>query len=188
MANISAIGIKKLYYGDPIAAVTKAVEEGDATSGYSALELKALIPTLTEVKNVHGDTWNYEEAEANITRYKNQLTGKPYRQDSEAGETQISFTIGQYDYKTKADLQGGVATASSWSRPAGAVDIRKTVVALTNDDIYILMPNAAIVGRGATTDNAIGLAVGATAMEPTVEGLEIEKWFDKKAVDEAAAG
>lgn len=185
MGVFSAIGIKKLYYGAPISAVTKPYKEGDATTGYSAKELKALILTLTEVKNVHQETWSYEEAEANITRYKNQLTGKPYRQDAEPGETQVNFTIGQYDHKTKADLQGGTAGATSWSRPTTPQDIRKTIVALTTDDIYIVMPNAAVVSRGAFADNAIGLAIAATAMEPTIEGLEIEKWIDKSAVDSA---
>ncbi len=185
MAEFSAIGIKKLYYGNPITSVTKAYKDGDATTGLSAKEIKTLLPTLTEVLNVHQDTWSYEEAEASITRYKNQLTDKPYRQDVESGEVKIGFTIGKYDFNTKAALQGGTASETSWSRPTIPVDIRKTIIALTNDDYYIIFSNAAIIGRGALADKAIGLAVSATPMEASVAGLEAEKWFAKSAVDSA---
>ncbi len=183
--KFSAIGIRRLFYGDVIKSVNTPLDKETGQGGLSKLELKELIPTLTEVLNVHQDTWSYEEAEATITRYRNQLTDKPYRQNEEPGDVSISFTIGQYDFQTKADLQGGVATADSWSRPSITKEISKTIVALTEDGYYIVLTNATISARGSNTDNAIGLAVVASPMESKVEGLESEKWFLKDAVDAA---
>lgn len=173
MATISAIGIKKLYYAtSPSAALTAA-------------SLKALVAAATEITNVHGTTWSYEEAEASVTNYKNQLTGQTYRQDVEPGDSQISFTIGQYDYATKAALQGGTGNATSWTKETAGI-INKCIIGLTKDDVYIVFPKAAIIGRGTSTDNAIGIAVAATALETGVTGLYSEVWMDKSAVDAAS--
>ena len=56
MATRPFIGLKRVWYGDVVKTVTTP------ETGYTAAELKALIATMTEVKNVHQDTWGYEEA------------------------------------------------------------------------------------------------------------------------------
>lgn len=176
MANekIMAVGIKKLYYGPVI-----------TDSTFDPTKLKTLLSgeTLTEVINVHQDTWSYEEAEASVTEYKNQLSKNTYRQTQEQGTVQVSFTIGQYDFQTKADLQGGMATATGWQRARGYQEIYKCVIAETEDDVWIVFPKAAIVGRGADTDGAIGLAVAATPMEPETKELNPEYWWADSVVN-----
>lgn len=169
---ITAVNIKKLWYGD--------------TSGIAAdldgHALHTLLQSLTEVKNVHGDTWTLEEAEASKTNYKNQLTGKVYRSDKEMGEVKMNFTLGEYDYSVKADLMGGTATDTTWKRAAGKVNIEKILVGLTEDDQYIVIPRADIAAREATTDKAIGIPVSGTELEPTVTGVAPEYWFDSSEV------
>ena len=69
---ITAVEIDELYYAEPIVSVT------DKTAGLTGAEVAAILKNATtkEVKNVHGDTYQYEEAEASVTRYKNALTGE----------------------------------------------------------------------------------------------------------------
>ena len=163
---ITAVEIDELYYAEPIVSVT------DKTAGLTGAEVAAILKNATtkEVKNVHGDTYQYEEAEASVTRYKNALTGEYYRETSEPGEVKINFTIGEYDYETKKDLQGGNATDKSWER-GKYKPIYKCVIGKTKDGVYVVFPKASISGRGSNTDKAIGLAVSATPLSPGVEGL-----------------
>lgn len=109
---ITAVEIDELYYAEPVTTVT------DKSKGLSGAEVAVILKNAAtkKVQNVHGDTYQYEEAEASVTRYKNALTGEYYRETSEPGEVKINFTIGEYDYKTKEDLQGGKATEKSWER------------------------------------------------------------------------
>lgn len=190
MANekVMAVGIKKLYYGPVI--------EDAAFSGaklYALLHPTEGTSTFNEVKNVHQDTWQYEEAEASVTEYKNQLTGNTYRDDREPGSVTISFTIGAYLYKEKADLQGGEVitgadeSAVGWKRAMGVQNIEKALVAQTKDDQWVVLPKASISARGANTDNAIGLAVVGTMLEPETDGMMPEYWFDDSEVKTAAA-
>ena len=174
---ITAVEIDELYYAEPIVSVT------DKTAGLTGAEVAAILKNATtkEVKNVHGDTYQYEEAEASVTRYKNALTGEYYRETSEPGEVKINFTIGEYDYETKKDLQGGNATDKSWER-GKYKPIYKCVIGKTKDGVYVVFPKAPISGRGSNTDKAIGLAVSATPLSPGVEGLTSEKWFDESEV------
>ena len=164
--TITAVNIKKLWYGD--------------TS-----KITAKLKTATEVKNVHGETWTLEEAEANKTNYKNQLTGKVYRSDKEMGEVKMNFTLGEYDYATKADLLGGTADETHWERAKGKVSIEKYLVGLTEDDQYIVIPRADITAREASTDKAIGLPVVGTEIEPTIDAVAPEYWFDASVVKSA---
>lgn len=170
--TITAVNIKKLWYGD-------TSEISEKVTGQT---LHTLLPQLTAVKNVHGETWTLEEAEASKTNYKNQLTGKTYRSDKEMGDVAVNFTLGEYDYQTKADLLGGTATETSWERAAGKVNIEKCLVGLTEDDQYIVIPRADIAAREATTDKAVGLPVVGTELEPTVDGVAPEYWFDSSVV------
>lgn len=174
---ITAVEIDELYYADPITAVT------DKATGLSGGEIAALLAKATtkKVQNVHGDTYQYEEAEASVTRYKNALTGEYYRETSEPGEVKINFTIGEYDYATKADLQGGKATEKSWERDKHK-PIHKCVIGKTKDGVYVVFPKAAINARGSNTDKAVGLAVSAVPLSTGVDGLASEKWFDESEV------
>lgn len=174
---ITAVEIEELYYSDPIATVA------DKTKGLTCAEVATLLKAATtkKVPNVHGDTFQYEEAEANVTRYKNALTGEYYRETSEPGEVKINFTIGEYDFKTKEDLQGGKATEKNWERGKHK-SIYKCIIGKTKDGVYVVFPKAAINGRGANTDKAIGLAVSAVPLSTGVDGLASEKWFDESEV------
>lgn len=173
--TITAVNIKKLWYGDT----------SKITAKLTGVLLFNLLKTATEVKNVHGETWTLEEAEANKTVYKNQLTGKVYRSDKEMGEVKMNFTIGEYDYATKADLLGGTATDTTWERAKGKVNIEKFLVGLTEDDQYIVIPRADIAAREATTDKAVGLPIVGTEIEPTNEQVAAEYWFDASVVKSA---
>lgn len=174
---ITAVEIEELYYAEPITTVT------NKATGLAGAEVAAILKNAStkQVKNVHGDTFQYEEAEANVTRYKNALTGEYYRETSEPGEVKINFTIGEYDFKTKEDLQGGKATDKSWERGKHK-PIHKCIIGKTKDGVYVVFPKAAINGRGANTDKAIGLAVSAVPLSTGVDGLASEKWFDESEV------
>ena len=168
MAKVTAVGIKKLYYGDP-AKVT-----ADVT-------LASLITLLSDestkqAENIHQDTWSIEEEEPSTTEYRNQLTNGVYRQSTEMGNIQMSFTIGQYDYSTTADLMGGTATATSWKRNRGVVIIERFMVALTEDNQYCVFPKASVIARGAQTDGASAIGVVATALEPDNAAVSSEYW------------
>lgn len=174
---ITAVEIDELYYADPIKTVTTPA------TGLSGAEVAAILKNAAtkKVQNVHGDTFQYEEAEASVTRYKNALTGEYYRETSEPGEVKINFTIGEYDYKTKEDLQGGKATEKNWERGKHKT-IHKCVISKTKDGVYVVFPKAAINARGSNTDKAIGLAVSAVPLSTGVDGLASEKWFDESEV------
>lgn len=174
---MSAIDIKQLWYTDT----------ANVTESITAATLKTLITGATEVKNVHQDTWSVEESEPSQDSYKNQLTGSTYRMgDKTMGDLQFSWTIGRYDFATKADLMGGTATETSWARPRGVVEVRKCLIALTEDDVYVVLPYANVNAREANTDKAIGIAVVGTMMEPENEAVMPEYWFLKSAVDSAS--
>lgn len=166
------IGIKKLWYLDPLSA--EPTQSG----------LSALVAGATEVKNVHQDTWGYQQGDPTVTDYINELTGKSYYRDKvDEGQKTIQFTMGEYDFQTKADLQGGsVITESSkavgWKSPTSPTLVNKAVIALTKTNSYVVFTNAAIVGRGDQQQKAIGLGVTAVAMESETVGISDEYWFD----------
>lgn len=143
---ITAVEIDELYYAEPIKTVTTPA------AGLTGAEVATILKNAAtkRVKNVHGDTYQYEEAEASVTRYKNALTGEYYRETSEPGEVKINFTIGEYDYATKADLQGGKATEKNWER-GKYKPIHKCVIGKTKDGVYVVFPKAAINARGSNT-------------------------------------
>lgn len=99
---ISAVGIKRILFAD-IDKVT-----ADITPEIAKTLIQAAIKAKDEVLNVHGETWQIEETEASVTGYKNQLTGKNYRFDDVPGEVSPTFSIGQYDWKTKKAFMGAM--------------------------------------------------------------------------------
>lgn len=176
---ISAVGIKRLLYADP-SAVT-----ADLTGNMLNTILNAA--STKEISNVHGETWAIEEAEASKTPYKNQLTDKIYRESISMGDVKINFTIGAYDYQTKADLMGGEVLINGgkptgWKRASGKVQLHKCIIGLTEDNQWVVFPKASLSTRESNTDKAIGLAVSATQLEPEVAGVYSEYWFDNSEV------
>lgn len=173
--QISAIDIKKLWYAE-----TSAV-----TADLTGTLLSTILESAKEITNVHQDTWTIDESEPTQDSYRNQLTGNIYRFGAkQMGEVTFNFTIGRYDYVTKKDLLGGdvINTDKGWKRARGAVEIKKCLIALTEDDQYCVLPYANVVAREASTDGAVGLAVVGTAMEPETETIMPEYWFDASEV------
>lgn len=206
MAKISAVGIKKLNYCDTdlINQYVAKVTEKKVT----AQVIKSLLAdtNVKEVVNIHQDTWTLEESESSQDSYRNQLTGSVYRMGKKSmGDLTCNFTIGQYDYAHKAEFLGGtvvyaqkkVTTAGKeemvddktqpigWLRPRGVVEIRKTMIALTEDNQYCILTFVNLSGRETNADGALGIGISGTAMEPIDSDLPMECWFDKTAIDAA---
>jgi len=168
------VDIKQIFYGDPL---TSGVLNGAAVKAFIA------SAGTKQIQNVHATTWTYEEQEGTSTDYINQLNGQTYYKDIQPGSRAINFTIGQYDYATKADLQGGTATATSWTAPENQGLINKCMVAVTKDDTYIAIPKAQISARtGMVESKLIGVMLTATPLETGVAGLAPEAWFDASEV------
>ena len=175
---MNAVGIKKIIYCD--------------TTKVSADLTKALAKALVEdagnksISNVHGDTWQLEESEASVTSYKNALTDKTYRNEIQMGDINASFTIGEYDFETKAALLGGSVVTDGaetpknigWKRASGKVKIYKTLMCLTEDDVWFIFPKCQVIARNASTDKAVGLAVKGMVIEPDASGVSSEYNFD----------
>ena len=187
MGQISAVGIKRIFYADT-SVVTK-----DIAADVAKTLIKAAITAKSEVMNVHGETWNIEESEASVNGYKNQLNGQTYRYDTTPGEVTPAFSIGQYDYTTKAALMGGEAIKKGgsgadkdnivgWKRSTEKVVINKALFCLTEDDVWFIYPNCQIVARESNTDKAIAIAVKGLVQTPKVAGVSSEYNFDEAEV------
>lgn len=187
MGQISSVGIKRILYADT-SVVTK-----DITPDVAKTLIKAAITAKTEVMNVHGETWSIEESEASVSGHKNQLNGQTYRYDTTPGEVTPAFSIGQYDYATKAALMGGEAIKKGgsgadkdsivgWKRATDKVVINKALFCLTEDDVWFIYPNCQIVAREANTDKAIAIAVKGLVQTPKVAGVSSEYNFDEAEV------
>lgn len=187
---ICAVGIKKILYADPSEITAKI------TPAIAKSLIQAAITAKNEVHNVHGETWSLDESEASVTGHKNQLTGQNYRYDTIPGDITPSFSIGQYDWKTKADLLGGTVVetgegaakkAVGWERALGKVVINKALFCLTDDDVWFIFPNAQIVAREANTDKAIAIAVRGLIQEPEVAEVSTEYNFEESEVQALAS-
>ena len=187
------IGIKRLWYCDPVnydltagTDVKVLIEGGTHGTGEGAVTRTA----ATEILNVHQDTWSYQQDDPTVEDYINQLTGKPYFRDKQdEGNKTISFTMGEYDYATKAALQGGSvissgtpAVAIGWKAPETMAIIEKCIIALTKSGNYIIFTNASIIGKGDQQQKAIGLGVTAVAQDATGDGVADEYFFSGSAV------
>lgn len=175
------IGIKKIWYGAVIsAAVTPTT-------------LKTWLAAATEVKNSHQDTWGYTEDDPTITDYINELTGQTYFRDVTAkGAKTIAFTMGEYSFEDKKELQGGDLVKDGenvvgWKAPEIAEIINKAIVGQTKTGNYVVFTNAAVVGKGNFVDKNIGLGVSAVAMANPGEGVTDEYWLDGEKVDAPTA-
>jgi len=173
----SYVDIKELYYGDVFTTVAVPL------TGLTGAEIFA--HTWKAVENIHDNTYKYNEEANTVTPRKNQLTGNPYRADIVKGNKSITFTIGEYDYATKAELQGGTAADKQYQAPSVPSIIYKAIKAVTDDGVVIVFPKALISANGANTDGAVGLAVVAQAMDSGVTGLASEIWIDATEVKAA---
>lgn len=182
-----AAGIKRILYADT------SVVTADITPEIAKTLIQAAIAAKDEVQNVHGETWQIEETEASVTGYKNQLNGQNYRYDTTPGDITPAFTIGQYDYKTKAALMGGKAVKKGgdgadkdnivgWKRATGKVTINKALFCLTDDDVWFIFPNCQIVAREANTDKAIAIAVKGLVQTSEVTDVSSEYNYDEAEV------
>lgn len=153
--TVSVIGVKQILYGDPL----------DTAPTYATLE--SLFTSFKEVPNVHQGTYEFTEEDGTTTEYKDELTGQTYRLSFEAGSVGLNWTIGAYDFDTKAELMGGKSLEESkgWERGNSGEQRYKCVVAVSNDNIAIIFPKANIIGRGASTDGAVGLAISAIPLK-----------------------
>lgn len=188
MADISRIGISAIFYNPEFITAAVPPVDGTSTSGLQPAELKAFLADADtkRVPNVHQETWNYDEAEDTTNFYTDQLTGEVYRGGTTAkGAKVISFTIGKFDFPVIADFKGGTGSADKYAAPSVKKDIYKTVVALTEDGVYIVFPKSFIQARDSTVDNAIGMLVTATAMVPDTK-IEATAQIRKSAVDAVA--
>lgn len=145
---ISAVGIKRILFAD-----TDKVT-ADITPEIAKTLIQAAIKAKDEVLNVHGETWQIEETEASVTGHKNQLTGKNYRYDDVPGEVSPSFSIGQYDWKTKKAFMGGDVIQETskdvgWKRALDKVIVNKALFCLTDDDVWFIFPKCRIISREA---------------------------------------
>lgn len=170
--KVSAIKIKDLRYSDVLKAAP------------TIATIPALFKAAKKIDNSHQGTFAYEEDDPTINSYKNELNGKIYRSDTEPGDKRINFTIGQYDFETKAAMQGGKTSddGKSWT-PGDATEQRyKAMFVITEDNVLIVFPQAMIVGRSSTVDSAIGIAVSAIPQE--ISGsIGNEYWFDSQGLD-----
>lgn len=184
MGTKTIVSIKELYYGDRLDTILTGVI--DDAKIKAAIE--SVIAQNKSIVNVHDTTFTYEEEEASVTDYKNQLNGATYFRDSTPGAITMNFSIGQYEYQTKADLQGGEVIKSGtnaigWNRPSGNDLIYKTIVAITVDGTVIVFPKAYISARGGMVeDKVLGLLLTATAMDTGVKGLPSEIWYDESEI------
>lgn len=164
---VSAIGVKQILYGDPL----------EQAPTYANLE--TLFTAFDEVPNVHQGTYEYTEEDGTITEYKDELSGQTYRSTFEPGSQSLNWTIGAYDFSTKAALMGGkvLDTDKGWERGNAGEQRYKCVVAVTNDDVAIIFPRANIIGRGSSTDGAVGISITATPLKVSTT-IASEYWFD----------
>lgn len=175
------IGIKKIWYGPVIAA------------SVTPTTLKAWLATAKEVKNSHQDTWGYTEDDPTITDYVNELTGKVYYKDVTAkGAKTIAFTMGEYAFEDKKELQGGELVKDGeavvgWHEPDNAEAINKAIVGMTKTGNYVVFTNASVIAKGNFVEKNIGLGVSAVAMENPNTGVAGEYWFDGEKVDVPSA-
>lgn len=182
MSKVCAVGIKELRYADP-SVVEELVK---AKAKLSIPDLKTTLTNWKKVNNIHQDTWTLEEAEASQDMYRDQLTGGVYRAGKKTmGDITVNWTIGQYDYATKAEFLGGDVNSDGnvWARQRGIVHKEFALFAVTDDDQYVLFPRCTVRAREANTDGAIGLGVAGTVLVPDNEKLSSEYWFDKSALD-----
>ena len=170
------IGIKRLWYGDPI------------TEAPTRAGLKDILAEMTEVTNSHDGTWSYTQDDPAITDYLNELSGKPYYRDmTSAGNKTIAFTLGVYEFEDRVALQGGSVIQENgktvgWSAPTNPELKYASIVAMTKTGNFIIFTNAGIVAKTNAAEKNLGLGITAVAMDNTEKGVADEYLFDGEGV------
>lgn len=170
------IGIKKLWYGEPLKTAP------------TAAGMSTLLESYTEVKNSHEGTWSYTQDDPSITDYINELTGLPYYRDmTNAGNKTIAFTLGVYDFEDKVALQGGELIKEDqnvvgWSSPENPELMYKSIIAMTKTGNYVVFTNAGVIAKGNAVEKNIGLGLTAVAMDNEAKGVADEYWFNGEYV------
>ena len=171
------IGIKKIWYGDPI------------TEAPTRAGLATLVAGMTEVTNSHDGTWSYTQDDPAVTDYLNELSGKPYYRDmTSAGNKTIAFTLGVYEFADRVALQGGALIKESekvvgWSAPTNPELKYASIVAMTKTGNFIVFTNAGIVAKTNAAEKNLGLGITAVAMDNATKGVADEYLFDGEGVE-----
>lgn len=172
------ISLKQLWYGN-------VLESAPTYDG-----MANLVSNMTEITNVHQDTWSYEESDPEKTEYVNELSGQNYYVDwTKQSIPTIKFTLGEYQYEQKAALQGGsvITTGSGndvttigWKKPLTLDVVYKSIVALSKTGTYIVFPKAQITAKGDVQEKNIGLGIEALCVETGDPNIHPEYWFKLK--------
>lgn len=187
------IGIKRLWYGPELTAA-------QASTLIDGASVKTLVTTqangFTEIKNVHDGTWGYSQDDPSVTDYVNELTGKPYYRDKTSdGARTVNFTLGVFEFKQKADLQGGsvimkgegdAAKAVGWKSDGALENVEKCIVAMTKTGNYIIFADASIIAKGDQQEKNVGLGITAVCMESEFDGVEAEYMIEGSTEWDAA--
>lgn len=182
---MKVIGIKRLWYGAALTAVpTKAT-------------LRNLLADAKELKNTHGDTWNYEQSDPEVETAVNGLTGKTYvRVKNSEGEKKMSWTSGEYELADKIALQGGkeLETANSgtggvWEAPMTLDIIEKALYAYTQSGDIVVFTQASVTAKADKQGKVLGLGVVGTALDnaasTAAKPIADEYWFEGAKLDAA---
>ena len=170
------IGIKKIWYGEPLSVAPTAAGMG------------ALLKTLTEVNNSHEGTWSYTQDDPSVTDYINELTGNPYYRDAtNGGNKTIAFTMGVYEFADRVALQGGEELEEDgvkvgWKSSSAPQLVYKCIVAETKTGNYIVFTNAGVVAKTNAAEKNLGLGVTAVAMDNADMTISDEYLFDGEKV------
>lgn len=170
------IGIKKIWYGDPL-------KEAPTAAG-----LGALLAKMTLVTNSHEGTWSYTQDDPTVTDYINELTGKPYYRDAtNSGNKTIAFTMGVYTMADRVALQGGAEIEENgqkvgWKSSTAPQLVYKCIVAETKTGNFIVFTNAGVVAKTNAAEKNLGLGVTAVAMDNEVATVSDEYLFDGEKV------
>lgn len=175
---MKVIGIKRLFYGEPLTVLpTKAT-------------LRSLLAAAKEIKNTHGDTFNYEQADAEVESEVNGLTGKPYfRVKTGEGEKKMSWTSGEYDFDDKVALQGGktLENGAVWEAPTQLDIIEKSLYGYTQSGDIVVFTQASIGAKTDKQGRVLGLGVVGTALDNSsstpAKPIADEYWFDGSKID-----
>lgn len=185
------IGIKRIWYGPSLTTALTKVADITALLAKKTTDTTP-VPVYTEVTNVHSGTWGYSNDDPDVTDYINELTGQTYYRDKiSLGAKTITFTLGVYDFQTKADLQGGkvitetktsgdqqVKVPIGWESDAKLENVNKCIIAQTKTGNWIVFSNASIVGKSDQQDKNIGLGVTAVAQESETANVSAEYLFE----------
>ena len=160
------IGIKRLWYGEPLKAAP------------TAAGIPELVAGMDEVLNSHEGTWSYTQDDPSITDYINELTGKPYYRDAvNAGNKTIAFTMGVYSFEDRVKLQGGSLVTDGWASSSVPQLVYKSIVAQTKTGNFIVFTNAGVIAKTNAAEKNLGLGVTAVAMDNETKGVSDEYLF-----------